>query len=142
VPYRSVGQLNTDLITGQVAAGISALSDLLPLHRAAKLRVLATSGKRRSSSLPKVPTFRELGWPSLEATGWHGVCAPSGTLARVVDRLARELVSALSTPELKTRLEALGVEVTGTTPQELAKVMAADTARWSIVVKSARIVVD
>jgi tripartite-type tricarboxylate transporter receptor subunit TctC len=135
VAYRGATAIDADLLGGQIAAGVSALSDFLALHRAGKLRILATSGERRSPLLPDVPTFREQGYPSVEAFGWHGVFAPGGTPRAVVDQLSDAIVAAARAPEVRGKLAALGIEPTGTTPERLAAIMAADSARWRAIVK-------
>jgi tripartite-type tricarboxylate transporter receptor subunit TctC len=136
VAYRGAAPLEVDLMSGQIAAGISAVADLVPLHRAGKLRILATSGAERSPLLPAVPTFRQQGYAAVDASGWHGVYAPAGTPQRVIDQLSAAIVASVRTPELKEKLAALGLEPTGTTPEALAAIMAADTARWREVIKA------
>jgi tripartite-type tricarboxylate transporter receptor subunit TctC len=135
VPYKGVGPLEAELMSGQIAAGISAVPDFVPLHRAGKLRILATSGAKRSPLLPEVPTFREQGYRSVEAAGWHGVYAPAGTPQAVIDELSRTIVAALQIAEFRAKFSALGLEPTGTTPEALAAIMAADTARWGPIIK-------
>jgi tripartite-type tricarboxylate transporter receptor subunit TctC len=137
VAYKGVAPLEVELMSGQIAAGISVLSDLIALHRAGKLRILATSGVERSPLLPEVPTFRQQGYPSVEAVGWHGVYAPARTPQPVIDRLSSVIVAALRTPAFREKFMALGLEPTGTTPQALAAIMAADTARWRPIIKAA-----
>jgi tripartite-type tricarboxylate transporter receptor subunit TctC len=136
VPYKGFAPVESDVMSGQLAAGISALSDVLPLHRAGKLRILATSGDKRSPLLAAVPTFREQGYRSVEAVGWHGLYAPAGTPQLVIDQLSAAIVAALQTAELRQKFAALGIEPTGTTPEALAAIMAADTARWRSIVKT------
>jgi tripartite-type tricarboxylate transporter receptor subunit TctC len=136
-PYQGVGQLEVDLVGGQVASGIAALSDFAALHREGRIRILATSGVERSMLLPTVPTFREQGYKTVEASGWHAVFARSGTPSSLVDKLSDGIVTALSAPELRTKLIALGLEPTGTTPAQLGSIMAADTAHWAPIVKAA-----
>jgi tripartite-type tricarboxylate transporter receptor subunit TctC len=136
VPYKGVAFVEADLMNGEITAGVSALSDFLPLHRAGKLRILATSGEERSPLAPAVATFREQGYRSVEALGWHGLYAPAGTPQPVIDRLSSTIIAALRTPEFKERFIALGLEPTGTTPEGLAAIMAADIARWRAVVKA------
>jgi tripartite-type tricarboxylate transporter receptor subunit TctC len=136
IAYKGIAPLQAELMSGQVAAGIGLLSDWIALHRAGKLRILATSGAGRSPFLPEVPTFREQGYTAVEATGWHGVYAPAGTPQPVVDRLSTAIVKALQAPELREKLLNLGIEPTGTTPETLAAIMAADTARWGPIIKA------
>lgn len=135
VPYRGVALLESELIGGQIAAGISAVSDFLPLHRSGRIRVLATSGPVRSIHLPAVPTFAELGQPEIEAVGWHGLFAPAGTPQAVIDPLSTLLLAAMKRPDVRARFVALGLEPTGTSAQDLARVMAKDTARWAPIIR-------
>jgi len=142
VGYKGIAPAVTDLMSGRIAAGIGAVADLIALHRAEKLRVLATSGEKRAPLLPEVPTFREQGYRSIEATGWHGVYAPAGTPQALIDRWSSMIAAALRTPEIRERFAALGLEPTGTTPQELAAIMAADTARWRGIIKASGFTVE
>jgi tripartite-type tricarboxylate transporter receptor subunit TctC len=135
VPYRGAAPLESELMSGQITAGVSALSDFLALHGAGKLRILATSGRERSPLLPAVPTF-EQGYPSVEGVGWHGIFAPAGTPQPVVSRLSGAIAAALQSPELREKFAALGIEPTGTTPQALAAIIAADIVRWRAIVKA------
>ena len=136
VAYPGIGTLDAELMNGQLAAAISALSDFGALHRAGKLRVLATSGAKRSPLLPEVPTFREAGYTAVEATGWHGVFAPGGAPQAAIDRWSGAIVAALQVPEVREKFAAIGLEPTGTTPQALAAIVAADTVRWRVIVKA------
>jgi tripartite-type tricarboxylate transporter receptor subunit TctC len=142
IAYKGIGPLQTELMSGQVAAGIGLLSDWIALHRAGKLRILATSGAERSPLLPGVPTFREQGYPAVEATGWHGVYAQAGTPRPVIDQLSTAIVKVLQAPELRKKLLDLGIEPTGTTPETLAAIMAADTARWGPIIKASGFTVE
>jgi tripartite-type tricarboxylate transporter receptor subunit TctC len=123
-------------MSAQIAAGVSALSDFIPLYRTGRLRILATSGPKRSPLLPEVPTFRELGYRSADAVGWHGVYAPAGTPQPVIDQLSAAIVKSVQAPPVREKLLSIGIEATGTTPEGLAAIMAADTARWRAIVKA------
>jgi tripartite-type tricarboxylate transporter receptor subunit TctC len=136
VPYRSAAQVEAEVMGGRLAAGVSALSDLLELHRAGRLRILATSGAQRSPLLPAVPTFREQGYPTIDVTGWHAVYAPAGTSPATIDQLSEVIARTLQAPAVREKLVGLGIEPTGTTPEALAAIMAADTARWRAIVKA------
>jgi tripartite-type tricarboxylate transporter receptor subunit TctC len=136
IPYKGVTSLDAELLGGRIPAGVSALSDFVPLHRAGKLRILATASARRSPLVPAVPTFREQGYPSVEAVGWHGVYAPAGTPRAAIDQLSGAIVDALRTAALREKLLSVGIEPTGTTPEGLAAIMAADTAHWREIVKA------
>ena len=135
VAYKGAAPAVADLLSGQIAAVSSALSDLAPLHRAGKLRVLAASGAGRSPLLPAVPTFREQGYPAVEAAGWHGVYALAGTPRPLIDQYSAAIVAAVRTPEVREKLAALGLEPTGTTPDELAAITADEIKRWRPIVK-------
>jgi tripartite-type tricarboxylate transporter receptor subunit TctC len=136
VAYRGAVAVDADLMGGQIAAGVSALSDFVGHHRAGKLRILATAGAKRSPLLSEVPTFRELGYPAVEATGWQGVFAPARTPQPVIDRLSEAIATALRAPAVRETLLGLGVQPTGTTPDRLAAIMAADAERWRKLVQS------
>lgn len=137
VPYRSFATQEADLIGGHVAASIDALPNVIALQRSGKIRVLATSGAERSPQLPAVPTFKEQGYPVIVAVGWNAIFAPANTPAPVVDRLSAATIEALRSPETRQTLTDLGLEPTGTTPEELKAIMATDTARWAATIKAA-----
>ena len=136
VPYKGATPLAADLAGGQIPAGISTLSDFLGQHRVGRLRIIATSGAQRSPLLPEVPTFKEQGFPAIEGTGWLAFYAPAGTPRTLIDAWSRMIVQAVQTPAISEKLVHLGLEPTGTTPEELAAIMAADTARWAPIVKA------
>jgi tripartite-type tricarboxylate transporter receptor subunit TctC len=136
VPYRGGAPMQADLLGGQIASGVESLTNLIEYHRVGKLRILAVSGAERSPLAPSIPTFREQGLTSTDVVGWVGVFAPAGTPKAVVDRLSAAIAQAVRTPAIREKYLALGVEPTGTTPEELAAIMAADTARWAPIVKA------
>jgi tripartite-type tricarboxylate transporter receptor subunit TctC len=136
VAYKGTVAVDADLMGGQIAAGFSALSDFLALHRTGKLRILATSGAKRSPLLPYVPTFREQGYAEVEATGWQGVFAPARTPRPAIERLSGAIVAAMQAPEVREKLLGLGIEPTGTSPGGLATIMAADSAHWRKVLQA------
>ena len=136
VPYKGSALLVSDLLGGQVPAGITVLSQLLKYHEAGKLRVLATSGPQRSPMAPDVPTFRELGFAAIEGTGWQAFHARAGTPRPTIERLSSAIASAIRSPEVSARLRALGLEPVGSGPDELASRMAEDSGRWAPVVKA------
>lgn len=135
VPYKGGGPLASDLMAGQVPAGIGTLSDFIRQHEARKLRVLAIAGPARSPAAPDVPTFKELGF-EIEVTGWHAFYATAGTPPATIARLSAAIASAIKAPEVNERLLALGLEPVGSTPEELARRMAHDAAKWTPAVKA------
>ena len=136
VPYKGSASFVNDLLGGQVPAGITVLSQLLKHHEAGKLRVLATSGSQRSPMAPDVPTFKELGFPALEGTGWQAYYTRAGTPKSTVDRLSRAIASAIRSPEIVSRLLELGLEPVGSMPEEFASRAARDTAIWAPIVRA------
>jgi tripartite-type tricarboxylate transporter receptor subunit TctC len=137
VSYSSLAQVESELLGGQIPAAISAFADFLALERAGKLRIIATAGIGRSPTLPAVPTFVEQGFPGVVAVGWNAVYAPAGTPKPLIDQVSAAIAKALRTPAIREKLLDLGVEPTGTTPEELAAIIAADTAHWAPIVRAA-----
>jgi tripartite-type tricarboxylate transporter receptor subunit TctC len=136
VPYRNVGAMATDLMGGQIAGGIDALATLIEFHRAGRLRIIATTHVARSSLLPDVPTFAEQGLPGVHGVGWIGAFVPARTPRPIIDALTRAMLQVLRTPQVREQFAALAVEVTGTSPDEFAAIIAADTARWAPIVRA------
>ncbi len=136
IAYKGGAPMLNDLVGGQIPAGIDTHIELLELDRSGKIRVLATSGASRSPLLPNVPTFKEAGFSGIEGSGWYAFYAPAKTPAAVVDALSRAIVAVTQMPDVKERLTKMGVEVQGSTPQQLAKLMADDTAKWAPVIKA------
>lgn len=120
VPYKGLAPLIQDLQAGQIDFTFDSGS---AQHvKAGRLVALAVIGPERSSALPDVPTFREAGLPALEkVSGWHGVLAPAGTPAEVVDRLNAEINKSLKKPETVERIQAMGFESVVTTPAQLGQ---------------------
>lgn len=135
IGYKGSAQAMTDLLGGQIAAFMGVTSDLAPQHRAGKLRVLATSGPKRARDLPDVPTFRELGY-AIEGAGWYAAYAPAKTPKETIDRLAAAVAEAIRFPEVNQKLVAMGLEPTGTSAAELARIHRADYDKWGPVIKA------
>lgn len=142
VPYRGSAQAMQDLAAGFVQTSFAAVSNGLAQIRAGKLRALAIAGPRRSPQLPDVPTMEEAGVPGYKATIWLALAGPAGMPKDVVARLHDEVVKAMSKPEAKAALEAVGVDVSLSTPEELRKVMVDDAQLWGKVIKGAHITAE
>ncbi|MDM0047603.1 tripartite tricarboxylate transporter substrate-binding protein [Variovorax sp. J22R115] len=136
VAYKGFGPMSIDLVGGTVPAGISVTSDLIELHRAGRLRILATSGVSREPQLPDVATFVEQGYPAVQASGWVGVFAPAKTPRLVIDQWSAALMAALRSPQTRQKLIEFGLDPTGTTPEEFAAIVAGDIARWAPIIKA------
>jgi tripartite-type tricarboxylate transporter receptor subunit TctC len=135
VGYRGSAAALTDLVGGQIPIVVTTTSDLLEQHKAGRIRVLATSDRQRSPFLPDLPTFKEAGY-DIEGTGWYGVFVPAKTPADIVERLNAAVVAAIKTPLVRERLLALGLQPTGTSAAELAKIQKADSELWAPAVKA------
>jgi tripartite-type tricarboxylate transporter receptor subunit TctC len=135
VTYRGSAAALADLVAGQIPIVFTTVSDLVELDKAGRIRVLATSDRKRSPSLPEVPTFRESGY-DLQATGWYGMFAPAGTPGDVVERLNKAIVAAVHAPDVRERLSALGLQPTGTSVADFATIQKADSELWAPAVKA------
>ena len=135
VPYKGTAPALQALAGGEVKAAMFVLADALTLVRSGKARVLAVSGTRRSDLAPEVPTFRELGF-NIEGNGWYALFAPAKTPKELIDRYARAAIEAIRSPELKSRLENMGLEPTGLGPAELAAILRADYDKWGPVIRA------
>lgn len=135
VAYKGNPQAITDLIGGHLPLFFTSTQDLVEAHKAGRVRVLATSGRARSPALPDVPTFIEDGY-DIRGEGWYGIYAPTGTQPALIAQLNRAVREAVGTPEFGKRLTALGVQPTGTSPEEFANIIKADSDLWGPVVKA------
>jgi tripartite-type tricarboxylate transporter receptor subunit TctC len=142
VPYRGSGQATTDLLGGTVPMAIPGAAGMMGHIKAGKLRPLAVTGGTRSPQLPDVPTLAEAGLTGYSAYVWLGLLAPKGTPAAVVERLHRELMAALATPEVKAYMNEASIEVVGSTPAEFDLFFRDERERWARVVKDTGAKID
>lgn len=142
VAYKGGGPALTDVMSGHVPVFFASLASSLPFIQGGKLRALAVTGKARSPALPQLPTVSEAGLPGYEVYEWNAVFVPAGTPAPVVERLSKEVAATLREPEVRTRLEALGAEVIGSSPAELDSFRRAEIAKWTRLAKDNKIQVD
>lgn len=136
VPYKSVGQAQTDLMAGRVMLWITSLPGAVPHIKSGRLRALAVSGARRSESVPDVPTMQEAGVKGYEAVSWYGMFAPAGTASNTISKINTDVVRAVQSADVKQRFAAIGVEPIGSTPEHLAKYLRAEITKWAQVVKA------
>ena len=130
IPYKSSPQITTDLLGGQVQFAFVDMASAAALVKAGKVRALAVLADRRFPSLPDVPTMTEAGHPGFDVVAWFGLFAPAGTPAPVVGRLNKEVVAVLNRPELREKGAQLGIDIFGSTPQELEHYVKAQIALW------------
>jgi tripartite-type tricarboxylate transporter receptor subunit TctC len=139
VNYKGGGPAMTDVMGGHVSAFFSGVSSGTPHVKAGKLRALGVTTTRRSTALPEVPTIAEAGVPGYEVDAWYGLLAPAATPPAAIARLNRDLSQALATTDMKERLFAAGLDAKASTPTEFRDRIARDIARWSELVKKAKI---
>jgi tripartite-type tricarboxylate transporter receptor subunit TctC len=136
VPYASTSASWRDAVAGLVPLTFSPVSGALPYVRAGQLRPILVTGNRRSIALPDTPTFAEAGYPGVEISSWYGILATAGTPPETIARLYRAFAGILRQPEIGSRFTAMGLEIVGAPPKQLADEISAEVTRWRPVVKA------
>jgi tripartite-type tricarboxylate transporter receptor subunit TctC len=139
VPYRGDAGSITALLAGDVPFIIAPPTAVLTNIKAGKLKAIAATGPQRWAGLPDVPTVAEQGVPGYDVRSWAGLMAPAGTPKPVIDKLNAETLKTLQLPHVKTRLEEMGGDVRGSTPDEMKNMVAFETQKWIQVVNNAKI---
>jgi len=139
VPYKGGGPAMTDLLAGRIDMYIGVPSTVAPHVDAGKLRALATTGAKRSSTMPGVPTVAELGYPGFEATNWYAFVAPGKTPKELLDFWNRELTKALNDPQVRVELAKDGLDPAPSGREELAQYFDRESQKWGKVVREAKI---
>ena len=139
VPYKGSGPAVADLVAGRVQLMFDGAPSLLAHVKGGRLRVLAAVSRLRNALAPEAPTFAEIGYPQLDVSLWYGIMAPAGTPAGVVGRLNATIATVLGLADIRERFAAQGAEASRTTPEEFARFMRQELARWEPIVKSAGI---
>ena len=142
VPYKGAGPSVTDLLAGQTHYMFSTIPPVLPHVKAGRLKALAVAHSRRSALLPQLPTTSEGGAHGVEASSWNGVLTRAGTPQGVITRLHMELSAIMNQPELRERLAGAGVEPMINTPDEFARYIASETARYAKVITTSGARID
>lgn len=136
VPYKSSPLAHVDIIGGQVHLMFDVMQNALPQIKAGKLLGLGVTAGKRSPRLPELPTIAEAGVPGYETVGWSGFAAPTGTPRDVINKLNREIVRVLDLPEVKERWAVLGAEPVGNSPDEFARYIRSEAAKWGKLIKA------
>jgi tripartite-type tricarboxylate transporter receptor subunit TctC len=139
VPYKGSAPAVVDVASGQVDMMFDGIPSLLPHIKSGKLRPIAAVSVKRNSQLPELPTFTELGYPSMVASVWYGLMAPAGTPQAIIDRVNAAMNKTLAVPELQKKLEDGGAIVMPGTPKDFEAFYLKDYARWGDVIKKAGI---
>ena len=142
VPYKGDTPGIQDVVGNQVTMMFVPIAPALPHIQSGRLRALAVTSAKRLNTLPIVPTMDEAKISNFVVEQWQAVYVPAGTPKAIVTRLNQEIVRALKDPEVVDRLEKLGVNVVGSTPEQLAQAQRSDTAKWARVIKSAGVKLD
>jgi tripartite-type tricarboxylate transporter receptor subunit TctC len=140
VPYNGAGPALTGVLGDQVPFAMLALSAAAPHIKQGKLRALALPSETRSALMPQVPTMAEAGVPGDQAADvMLGVLVPGGTPRGVIDLLQREIAQAVNQPAVKQRLEAVGLDIVASTPDQFAARIKAEVPKWAKVIRDAHI---
>jgi len=142
IPYRGAGPLMIDLLAGQVDLAFDGMGTSSGQIKAGKLIPLAITSVKRNSVLPNVPTVQEAGVPGYEVRTWYGIWAIRGTPPEIKDRMYKEIVAAMSQPDLKKIWAEQGADPGGMPPAEMEKLVKSEIAKWAKVVKDAGAKVD
>jgi tripartite-type tricarboxylate transporter receptor subunit TctC len=135
VPYRGIGPAFADILGGQTQAMFPGLAAALPHIKAGKVKPLAVTGNKRHPLLPDVPTFAELGFEGFDGVQWYGIVGPANMPPPIVARLNEEINRLLAKPEFRDRLSSEALEPMSMSPEQFARYMADDVARWSKLAK-------
>src|SRR5712692_11044716 len=135
VPYPGSPQVNTAILSGQVAAGFVVPATAMPLVQSGRLKALAVTSSVRSIVLPEYPTLAEAGYPEVVSIAWNGIVAPAKTPRAIIERLSRELVAVLRSEDVREKMIRLYFQPSGTAPAGLANLMRSEVERWGKVIR-------
>jgi tripartite-type tricarboxylate transporter receptor subunit TctC len=139
IPYKGVVLAIPDLLAGRVTMMFSPISVVLPTVREGRLRALAVTSLTRSSAAPDVPTVDESGLPGFEVTVWQGLLAPAGTPDAIVRKLHRESDKALALADVRAKLNQLGMDIIGNSPDDFARTIKSEIPKWAKLIKQSGI---
>ena len=137
IPYKGTAGALQDLMGGNLQILVDTPSALMPHVRGGKIKAIGMFSNKRVGGAMEVPTMAESGGPALEAATWVMFLAPAGTPRDIVNRLSSEVAKAVASPDIKSRFEALAIEPVGNTPDQAAKFLADEIAKWAKVITTA-----
>ncbi|MGH8620201.1 MAG: tripartite tricarboxylate transporter substrate binding protein [Burkholderiales bacterium] len=141
IPYKSSAQALTDAMVGTVAFNYPSMAAVMPHVKAGRVKALAVSSGKRASAMPDVPSMAET-VPGYDAAGYYGFVVPAGTSPALVKRLQKDIVAAVTAPDMKERLAAQGADIVGNTPEEFTAFIRRDAAKWSKLIDELKIPKD
>lgn len=136
VPYKGAAPVMPDLIGGHIPMFFSGMPPAMPHVKAGRLRALAVTTTRRSPAAPDVPTMVESGMPGFDISNWFAYFVPAGTPRAIIDQLNREIIRGLGFQDVKDKLASVGAETVGTSPEELAKFVRSESAKFAKLIKA------
>jgi tripartite-type tricarboxylate transporter receptor subunit TctC len=139
VPYKGTTQILPDLLDGRIDVALDSLPAYIPHLKSGKLRALAVASRERSSLMPELPTMAEAGVPGVVSATDYALYAPAGTPRDIITLLNREVNAVLQIPDLRAKLAAQGIEISGSTPEALQAELAEEIAKWAKVISEANI---
>jgi tripartite-type tricarboxylate transporter receptor subunit TctC len=142
VPYKGVNLAMQDVMAKRIELVVIGLPAALPQIRNGRVKALAVIAPQRHASLPDVPTAAEAGLQNFDVTTWYGILTVAGTPRPIVDRLNREIIAVMNSPEMKENLVKQGTEVRTSTPEEFAAYIRSEIAKWGDVVRKANLKAD
>jgi tripartite-type tricarboxylate transporter receptor subunit TctC len=137
VPYKGDGPGVASVVAGETQMMFATISTAMPQVQSGRLRAIGVTTAKRVSRMKDLPTIAEAALPGYEVNVWNGVLAPAATPATVVRKLNNEIVRTLNLPEVRSRLQDLGFEIVGSTPEEFGEVIRADMQKWPKIAKDA-----
>jgi tripartite-type tricarboxylate transporter receptor subunit TctC len=135
VPYRGIAAVMPDVLGGRLTMVFGNTSATLPLTREGKVRALAVTSPKRAAAIPELPTMAESGFPGFDAVAWFALLAPAGTPEPIVATIHREAARVLALPDVRKKFGELGMEPVGNTPAEFTAAIAAETPKWTKLIK-------
>ncbi|MGQ0749019.1 MAG: tripartite tricarboxylate transporter substrate binding protein [Betaproteobacteria bacterium] len=142
IPYKGGGPSVVGLVSGEAAVGFTTTPSCITQIKAGRLRPLAVSTSQRSPFLPDLPTVAEAGVAGYDTSAWYALLAPTGTPKEAIDRLNTESAKVLTLPDVKSRLDATGMTISHTGPEQLGRKIDGEIAKWAKVVKALGLTVD
>lgn len=142
IPYKGSAPLVTDMLGDHVSLAFMDMSSAMPYIASNKLNGYAVTGTTRSPAMPNVPTFKELGYTGFEVNGWYGLFGPAGLPPEIAKKISDTTARLINAPQTKAKLLSLGLEPSGSTPDEFRRVIRHDLSVWSNIIKEGGVTIE